>query len=287
MKHAGRIYNFTESKRLLGAACLFHNLNMARIIVLSIVILLTTSITSHSASQQLTLKSPSGSLIVQVIKNEQGTFYTVLKDGQPLIFKSALGLSIAGMPLIESGSLPELIEASDVQVSLSLLKNNYRERAVSYKRYQVRLGKAIIEFAVFDNACAFRYHLPKGQLHITGEQTSFVLDGNSPVWFFERTNNWKLKSYAGLWQQTRLDSLDKISPTGPVQGKPLIIQLSNQQYLFITEAALYNYSGMRLKARGNSLLADFTEGGAGFYVNSPTGSFTPWRVIGWAADLDG
>jgi alpha-glucosidase len=287
MKHAGRIYSFTESKRLLGAACIVHTWGMARIIALSIVILLTTSITGHSATQQLILKSPSGSLIVQVIKNEEGSFYTVMKDAQPLILKSRLGLSIAGLPLMEPGALPELIEVNDVQVSLSVLKNNYRERLVSYKRYQVRLGKAIIEFAVFDNGCAFRYHLPKGRLHITGEQTSFVLDGNSPVWFFERTNNWKLKSYAGLWQQTRLDSLDKISPTGPVQGKPLVVQLPNQQYLFITEAALYNYSGMRLKARGNSLAADFTEGDTGFYVNSPAGSFTPWRVIGWAANLDG
>lgn len=287
MKHAGRIYSCTESKRLLGAACLFPNRGMARTIVLSIVILLTTSITSHSASQQLTLKSPSGSLIVQVINNEQGAFYTVSKDTQPLVYKSALGLNIAGLPWHDPAALPELIETGDVQVSLRLLKNNYKERAISYKRYQVRLGKAIIEFAVFDNGCAFRYRLPKGQVHITGEQTSFVLDGSHPVWFFERANNWKLKSYAGLWQQTRLDSLDKISPTGPVQGKPLIIQLPNQQYLFITEAALYNYSGMRLKARGNSLFADFTEGDTGFYVNSPAGSFTPWRVIGWAADLDG
>ncbi len=287
MKHAGWIYSFIKFKRLLDAACIFHARRMVRVVVLSIAIILTTSITGHSTEQRLTLESPSGSLIVQVIKNEQGAFYTVLKDAQPLIHNSDLGLSIAGLPLINPKALPELIETGDVQVSLNLLKNNYRERAISYKRYQVRLGKAIIEFAVFDNGCAFRYHLPKGQLYITGEQTSFVLEGNRPVWFFERANNWKLKSYAGLWQQTRLDSLDKISPTGPVQGKPLIVQLPGPQYLFITEAALYNYSGMRLRARKNSLLVDFTEGEAGFYVNSPAGSFTPWRVIGWAADLDG
>lgn len=283
MKHTGKIYSFIKPKRLLGTACIGY---AWRIVALSIVILLT-SIAGHSAEQRLILKSPSGSLIVQVVKNEQGIFYTVLKDAQPLIGNSGLGLSIAGLPLNTTVSVPELIETSDVQVSLRLLKNNYRERHIAYKRYQVRIGEVLIEFAVFDNGCAFRYRLPKGQVHITGEQTSFVLDANRPVWFFERTNNWKLKSYAGLWQQTRLDSLDKISPTGPVQGKPLIVQLPNRQYLFITEAALYNYSGMRLRARDNSLLVDFTEGEAGFYVNSKAGSFTPWRVIGWAADLDG
>lgn len=253
----------------------------------SIALLLTACLTGACTEPPVVLKSPSGSLAVRVFKNSRGVFYTVTRSGYTLIDTSQLGLVIEGRPLIDVTSSLKLVSSGNVKDSFSLLKNNNALRNISHKKYGVSVGKAVIEFAVFNTGCAFRYQLPPGSNHITAEQTSFVLNGSDRTWFFERTNSWKLKSYAGLWMQTRMDSLDKISPTGPVQGKPILVQLTNKQYLFITEAGLYNYSGMRLKAKANSLSVDFTEGSQGFNVNSRTASFTPWRVIGWASDLNG
>lgn len=260
---------------------------IASTVGLSIAMLLTACLRGECKQPSLVLKSPSGSLAVRVFKNSRGIFYTVSKSGHTLIDASQLGLIIEGRSLIDIRFPLKLVSVSNVEESFSLLKNNNATRSIRYKKYQVSMGTAVIEFAVFNTGCAFRYRLPPGDNHITAEQTSFVLNGGDRVWFFERTNSWKLKSYAGLWMQTRLDSLDKISPTGPVQGKPIVVQLANNQYLFITEAGLYNYSGMRLKAKANSLSVDFTEGNQGFNVNSRVASFTPWRVIGWAGNLDG
>lgn len=261
-------------------------LRLASIVTLNIILLLTMPFTGQCSAPPLVLKSPSGFLAVQVVKNDQGVFYSVSKNGRRLIQTSRLGLDISGKPFIEAANPMRLVKTSNVKEPLQLLKNNNTLLRMAYKKYEVRVGQSLIEFAVFDNGCAFRYQLPQGKLHITGEQTSFVLNGNERAWFFERTNNWKLKSYAGLWMHTRSDSLDKISPGGPVQGKPIVLQLIDKSYLFITEAALQDYSGMRLRADGNVLSADFTEGEKGFYVDKPLSSFTPWRVIGLAKDLN-
>jgi alpha-glucosidase len=64
-----------------------------------------------------------------------------------------------------------------------------------------------------------------------------------------------------------------------------VIQLPDKSYTVITEAALYNYSGMRLEATGNNTVqVNFTEGNQGFVVTA--GQFTPWRIILYASDLN-
>lgn len=81
------------------------------------------------------------------------------------------------------------------------------------------------------------------------------------------------------------DSLYKVSPTGPIQGPILVYELPEEKYMAITEAALYNYSGMRLKANSDaSLEVNFTEEEDGFYI--PENGTTPWRVILLADNLN-
>lgn len=143
-----------------------------------------------------------------------------------------------------------------------------------------------VECRMFDNGCAFRYIMNGAtEYHVQEEQTTFTIPASSGVWYFERNNSWKLKSYAGLWQRTGIDSLPIVSSQGPVQGKPLVIELPQKKYAVITEAALYNYSGMRLKASvGGVLQVNFSEGEAGFMVKGKL--VTPWRTILYAGDLN-
>lgn len=142
-----------------------------------------------------------------------------------------------------------------------------------------------ITFRVFDNGCAFRY-IPAGSEHATVQEelTTFTFPAASRVWYFERENNWKLKSYAGLWLHTTPEQLPFVSSQGPIQGKPLVTELPDHKYMVLTEAALSGYSGMRLKAIGsNTVQVNFTEGAAGFPVNKKLQ--TPWRVILYANSL--
>jgi alpha-glucosidase len=143
-----------------------------------------------------------------------------------------------------------------------------------------------IQCRMFDNGMAFRYLIAgKGHQLVQEEMTSFAVPAASGVWYFERNNSWKLQSYAGLWQYTPIDQLRTVSAQGPIQGKPLVLALPGKQYAVITEAALYNYSGMRLKAIGNhTLQVNFTEGDTGFVVKGPL--VTPWRTILYARNLN-
>lgn len=238
-------------------------------------ILFTTILLTYKAGaidSCLVLKSPSGSIVVSVFRENKGLFsYSVKAGKQVLIQPSLLGLTINEKSFFIDDACPVIISSS--------IKNRDNDFLVGF-------GRSRMEFRISEEGCAFRYLLPQSKNRINKEQTEFAIDGSYSAWFFERNNAWKLKSYAGWWTKIRVDNLGTISPGGPVQGKPIVVELPDKKYLFITEAALANYSGMRFRCVGNRLQVDFTEGKEGFYQQASLANSTPWRVIGFANDLN-
>ena len=140
------------------------------------------------------------------------------------------------------------------------------------------------QFIKRDNAVAFRY---KGNnnhpLVIKNELSEWILPANTKVWYFERLNSWKLKSYAGTWMSCALKDFHKASKL-PIQGLPLIFEFTNGSYALLTEVGLTGYSGMRIKVGiQGELSANFTEKN-GFKVNKKF--ISPWRVLYFAKDLN-
>ncbi|WP_343307941.1 glycoside hydrolase family 97 catalytic domain-containing protein [Chitinophaga niabensis] len=219
---------------------------MARFHVIHIIFCL---LSLQANAQSLRLTDPSGNTSVSISANT----YSVSVGKRMILEPSALN--------VKSG-----------RISRQYITGNSRVYEIDSR----------LEFRLFKDGCAFRYKIPVATT-IKKELTSFVIPAASRVWFFERNSDWKLKSYAGWWTSTPIDSLPIISPTGPIQGKPLVVQLADKSYMVITEAALYNYSGMRLEAIGNrTVQVNFTE--SSFDVQG--GQYTPWRVILHAADLN-
>ena len=144
----------------------------------------------------------------------------------------------------------------------------------------------ILEVRAFDDGVGWRYRVPgEGLRKVKGEASSWTLPTGSRVWFGERNNDWKLKSYAGEWMSTGIDEMPTISKQGPIQGAPLVVELPAGGYATISESAVFNYSGMRLRAIGERRFqADFTEGKNGFELSGEI--VTPWRVVILAADLN-
>ena len=69
------------------------------------------------------------------------------------------------------------------------------------------------------------------------------------------------KIYAGEWLSADISEMPSVSEMGPIQGLTLTCELPNKTYALLAEAALFNYSGMRLEAIGNNTFkANFTEG---------------------------
>ena len=222
---------------------------MARFHVIHMICLLLLQATANAQSLRLT--DPSGNTSVSLTQNS----YSVSAGKRVILEPSALGWKLRHLKITRQ-----------------------------YKNGTYEID-SLLEVRLFKDGCAFRYKIPgAGSVTVQKELTSFVIPAASRVWFFERNSDWKLKSYAGWWMHTSIDSLPVISPGGPIQGKPLVIQLKDKSYMVITEAALYNYSGMRLEAIGNrTVQVNFTE--KRFDVQG--GQFTPWRVILHADDLNG
>ena len=167
------------------------------------------------------------------------------------------------------------------------LKIQRTQKTKTYIEYELTMPQAThrTKVRVFNNALAFRYEGTNRQrVKMNGELSSWKLPEETTVWYFERKNEWKLKSYAGLWEQCSLKELANQS-WGAIQGAPLIFRFPSGEYGYLSEAALENYSGLRLKAdQQANLLADFTEGKQGFEV--PASFQSPWRILFIDKDLN-
>lgn len=227
-----------------------------------------------AAASAIIMKSPSGNLSAEILHKNGLLFYCVKANTEFLINSSALGMVIDGI-------------AYGTKVS-SITKTPSNSQLKGYAFYKVQVSergrKYFIEFQLSNHGFAFRYIFNGNNTQkISKELTTFSLP-KAEVWFFERNNSWKLKTYAGLWQKTVTDSLSIISSQGPIQGKPLVLSLSTKKYLLFTEAALYNYSGLRFRALGDrKIQADYTEKD-GFNVDGNV--ITPWRLMLYSENLN-
>ncbi|MDR3269697.1 MAG: glycoside hydrolase family 97 protein [Tannerella sp.] len=234
-----------------------------------------------SACSAADMYSPGKEVSARLFAENGGLYYAVMFNGDTVIGPSPAGIVVDGDTLGKDVSLKLAgKEVIDEAYPVRGFHTEAVNQAVQYT-YDIQSPKGAfrMQTRLYDDGFAFRYIVPgNGHRVVQGELTTFSPPRNLPVWFFERTNHWKLKSYAGEWLQTKADSLHCISPTCPVQGPPLLYELPQDKYMCITEAALYNYSGMRLKAKADaSLQADFTEQENGFTVEGDI--ITPWRVV--------
>lgn len=242
------------------------------------------------AAAEIPLTSPDGLLRGTVSADASGALiYTVQREGRVIIAPSRIGVTCDGSDLGVKVTLgePRLGQVDETFPVLGGKRvGTNRARTLSLPVTPARGPAFTLEARAYDGGFAWRLVVPGAGPHrITGEASSWQLPAGARVWFAERNNDWKLKSYAGEWTACDVDQLPTISSQGPVQGPPLVAELAGGGYALLTEAALYNYSGLRLRAVGNrTLRADFTEGEKGFVVDGPV--ITPWRVTLMVPSLD-
>lgn len=234
------------------------------------------------------LKSPSGNIEAELFADANGIYYRVTSDSRTVIDTSAMGLRVDGTDYFRDTELTlESCRSIDTAYLTAGRKALAHDRCNEYL-YQVThrpSGYVYRLYArLYDDGFAYRFVMPgSGERTVNGEAAQWRPPLQARVWLAERNSAWKLLTYAGEWISTSADSLHIRSQQGPIQIMPLLYQTA-QEYILITEAALYDYSGMRLRAEaGGSLRANFTEP-EGFSV---TGDIvTPWRVTVLAKDLN-
>lgn len=244
--------------------------------VLLTIILLNHSCNLIQGNKKQVLNSPDGSIQVQIDIKEDSVRYDLLFENRQVVKNGFWGVQMkdtllfSGPPVQLNG--PILVADSFTLRTGMQVKENFHEYELLFS------GEQKIQVRIFDNAFAFRYLIDReSRWNVLHEISGWTIPDSVKTWFFERENAWKLKSYAGEWRSCRAGELHTVSPTGPVQGPPLVFDYGDEIYGMITEAALYNYSGMRLKASEmGKLSVDFTEG-EGFVTE---GEFvSPWRVF--------
>ena len=237
-----------------------------------------------------TMTAPAGKLSAEVFITENGSLaYTVSYNGRMVCDTSSMGVTIDGSDTFEEVSIRlaasrERDESYPVRGVHDLARDHAREY-VWQVTHRPTGYVYTLETRLYDDGFAYRFILPgQGVRHIGGEAAEWRLPADSRVWFAERNSAWKLLTYAGEWTSAPASKLATVSSQGPVQTMPLLYETADGLHLMVTEAALYEYSGMRLRAgRDGSLRADFTEK-EGFDLRDTV--TTPWRVLIVAGDLD-
>lgn len=208
---------------------------------------------------------------------------------QIVLDTSLLGIVVNGKKLgVGSKIRKEKTESVNLTYAVYGIKNKvqYQAQQFSYELEEADGFKWQLQLQLSREGVAYRYKVPgDGKQHVTAELSTFRLPQNTKVWYFERDSDWKLKSHAGEWRSADIAAMPTISKMGPVQGLTLTCELPNGSYALLAEAALYNYSGLRLEAIGdNSFRANFTEGETGFEIDGEV--LSPWRCVLLADNLN-
>ena len=256
----------------------------------------STRIISPSLAPDVVVTSPDGTLSGTIFAdNSSGLSYQVSWNGHPVGGPGHIGLRLESPnqttpheiglhPTFGDISRDQIDEQYPFHGAKATAQNKANILTISVREANASPYK--IEARAYDNGFAWRILLPESASPVQVlEETSIWTLPQGEVWFGERNNNWKLKSYAGEFRHTAVDNLPSISQQGPIQTAPLVVELPHGDgFELVTEANLANYSGMRLRAIGNrKLQVDFTEGSKGFEINGAL--TTPWRVTMLCRDL--
>lgn len=229
--------------------------------------------------------SPDGRVSAEISVKDNRLVFSGRCDGREVWLPSAAGLTLDGERIFENVSIRKagakrIDEKYLVLSSADSLRNIANELTVDVRNRKT--GNSYqMDIRCYDNGIAYRTRIPRNPARnarrINSEEAEWRLPAGGRAVFGERNSSWKLKTYAGEFRISPLDSLHLVSEQGPMQMMPILYETSDSLYLTIAEAALFNYSGMRLKAEAGGLLrGNFTEPD-GFDVEGEI--TTPWRVL--------
>ncbi len=221
--------------------------------------------------------------------NQQKLAFKIERDNQMVLDTSFLGIVLNDKTLGVNSKI-KLLKSNKLDFSYSVFgiknKASYKAEEFIYEVSESDGFQWQLHFQISDEGVAYRYFVESdGIQKVISELSTFHIPPKSKVWYFERDSDWKLKSHAGEWRSADISEMLNVSKMGPVQGLTLTCELPSGEFLLLAEAALYNYSGMRLEAiANNTFQANFTEGKLGFEITGNV--LTPWRCVLFAENLN-
>jgi len=251
-----------------------------RIIVSLSALLATASVAG--AAEAPSVRSPDGRLELCCELIDGAPYYSVRRDGAPVVLPSPLGLRFrhqaplgGGFFIANQESREQDSTWSPVWGQQASIRDHYRELAIEL-RETAPPGRSLgLVFRAYDDGVAFRYVLPEqrdlGHFVIISELTQFRFTGNHRSWSIPADYD----SYEHLYRELPLDELDAVDT-------PLTLETRDGLTLSIHEAALTDWAGMTLARRRDlpyTLESDLVPWPDGDKVRGQTPMSSPWRTL--------
>ena len=233
----------------------------------------------------LVVSSPDGRIEVLFGLLAGVPYYSINRDGKPVLLPSRLGFTFLKDPPLNSGLRIVDTKRSTFDETwtqpwgeVKAIRDHHNELRIGMSEGASNPRQLDIVFRVFDDGVGFRYEFPEqpslGEFQIMDEQTEFAMPGDHQAWWIPAFQS---NRYEYLYRNT---SLGQLSAGGGSVHTPFTMETTDGLYLSIHEAALKNYSSMTLKAEDNLVFkADLVPWSDGILVKGQTPLQTPWRTI--------
>lgn len=239
---------------------------------------------ANGQSQDMVVKSPDGQVALWVGVDDAGQLtYRLNGRGQTVITPAPLGTTVDTVTLGRGVSLgrPERWGADESypwRGVHSIARNQFNGARIPVAHNSG--VKYTLEVRVFNDGAGLRYVVPgEGKRRVAGEDTAFSLPEGCTIWYQTNTTN-----YEGIHERHAIDEVKQDTLMGP----PVVVELpKGGGYMALTEAALFDYSGMTLRTVGGGsrqLTAAFQDDREWELEGTVT---SPWRVIILTPDLNG
>ena len=239
-------------------------------------------LSSFSSGKSITVKSPDRNIAVKFQVTNGVASYEVAYRNQKILDPSALGFDIKNQPplggdfkLVKSNTSVFNETWDPVWGDVKTVQNNYTQLTVYLEETSATKRRLNIVFRVFNDGVGFRYEIPEQEnlksFEIMAENTEFNFSSNDTAWWVKGNPD----TDEMLYSKTPLSEIDSANT-------PVTIKVNDKLYLSIHEAALYNYSSMRLFRKtgsSTSFYSGLVPWPDGVMVKTQAPMKTPWRTI--------
>ena len=250
--------------------------------------LLLTLVTSPPApaAAQVRVASPDGRTHVTVETREGKVYYSVQRDGEPLLMPSLLGFEFRGAPLLRDGlRITDSTRQSHDETwtqpwgEVTRVRDHHNELKLSIAETAAPNRRFTLAFRVFNDGVGFRYEFPDQPnltaFEITEELTEFSMADDARAWWIP-SNRPRLDRSEILYASSPVSVIDSIQT-------PLTMETRDgKSFVVIHEANLVDYARMNLRGgrlENRTLHAALAPYADGVKVRGRTPFVTPWRTI--------
>ena len=241
-----------------------------------------------AAQQSAAVESPDGRNRVVVEVTDGQLFYSVQRDGQPVIMPSRLGLEFRN-----AAALAEDLAVAGVARDghdetwtqpwgeVAEVRNHYNEIRVSVEEEAEPGRRFDVVARAFDDGVAFRYDVPEqpelGAFEMTAELTQFTLAMDARAWWIP-ADEWN--RYEFLYSSSPASRLPRVHT-------PLTMEMQGGLNVVIHEANLDDYGAMDIVGtETRTLETALAQWADGVKVRGTTPFVSPWRTIEMAERVE-